>query len=137
MRARFFSLHLDAVGFFASLLCAVHCALLPFLLVLLSMFRLQFLLGHAAEFVLIACSSFLATASFIRSYRNHGRKHVGLLMLAGFAFIFYGLLAAPSEGTELALTSGGGLLVALGHYLSWAYQHRHKSRAGAGDSSSC
>lgn len=137
MRARFISLHLDAVGFFASLLCAVHCALLPFLLVLLPLFRLEFILGNTAELVLVAGTVSLATASFIRSYQKHRHKRVGLLMLAGFAAFFYGALAAPSEEIEVVVTSGGGILIAVGHYLSWSYLHRPKHRAGAGDSSSC
>ena len=125
MRARFISLQLDAVGFFASILCALHCALLPFLVVLLPFAELDFLLGPGAELALVGVSLIIAFASVVGSFHRHKRKRVPLAMLLGFSCILYGILAAPSAALEILCTSTGGVLVALGHYLSWRYLHRH------------
>lgn len=50
----------DRVGATASLLCAVHCAVLPFVLAVLPALSLSFLADHRFERVFIACASGLA-----------------------------------------------------------------------------
>ncbi len=125
MRARFVSLQLDAFGFFASLLCAVHCALLPLFLVLLPVARLDFLFDPAVELILVSGSLILAALSISGSYQKHGRISVPLAMLVGFASIFFGIFVASSIEIEILCTSLGGVLVALGHYLNWRYTHQH------------
>ena len=61
----------DRVGATASFLCAIHCALLPFVLALLPFVGLEFLADHRFErgFVLFACT--LALFAMIRGYRRH------------------------------------------------------------------
>jgi hypothetical protein len=125
MRERFFSLHLDLAGFFASIVCALHCALLPLLLLALPHAPLSFLNEPAAEFLMIGASFCLSLAALSSGYGKHKRKRVLVAMLAGFGMILFSLAAAQSEEAEILATSSGALLVALGHYLNWFYTHRN------------
>ena len=125
MRPRFLALHLDAVGFFASLLCAVHCMLLPFLLIFLPLAELDYWLGPVAEYVFIGGSFLISAATLLNTYHRHRKKIVFISMLAGFLLILLGLLLGHSHTLELVLTAVGGLLVALGHFLNWYHGHRH------------
>ena len=61
----------DRVGAIASFLCAVHCAVLPFVLALLPFVGLGFLADHRFEriFVLFACG--LATLALGRGFRRN------------------------------------------------------------------
>ena len=125
MRARFISLHLDAVGFFASILCALHCALLPLLLLLMPMAPLEVLHKPFAELLVVGVSFLIAAVSLGFSFPKHRRNHVPLIMLLGFLTILAAHFTATSEIMELVLTSSGGVLVALGHYANWRYSHQH------------
>ncbi|WP_224999545.1 MerC domain-containing protein [Cesiribacter sp. SM1] len=124
MRARFVSLHLDAFGFFASLLCAVHCALLPLLLVFLPLAQRTYLHSSLAEGILLLGSFAIAAISLRLSYLKHRRKRVLITMLSGFCLISAGIMLAPSMLAELLMTSSGGGFVAIGHYLNWRYTHK-------------
>src|SRR5690348_9027020 len=53
----------DRVGATASFLCAVHCALLPFVIALLPLIGLGFLADHRFERVFVACAAALASRS--------------------------------------------------------------------------
>ena len=63
----------DRFGMAASFLCAVHCALLPFVLALLPVIGLGFLADHRFErgFVLFAAS--LAAIVLVTGFRRHHR----------------------------------------------------------------
>jgi MFS family permease len=124
MRVRFVSLHLDAFGFFASLLCAIHCALLPLLLIFLPLAQRTYLHSSLAEGILLLGSFAIAAISFRLSYLKHRKKRVFISMLSGFCLVSAGIVLAPTMLLELLMTSSGGSLVALGHYLNWRYTHR-------------
>jgi len=75
----------DRVGATASFLCAIHCALLPFVLALLPFLGLEFLADHRFErdFVFFACT--LALFALVGGYRRHQRPLP--LMLASAHFV--------------------------------------------------
>lgn len=124
MRERFFTLHLDSVGFFASLACALHCALLPLLLLALPHTSIHLLHEPAAEFLMVGGSFALSLAALSNGYFKHKRKRVMLSMLTGFGIILFGLTASLSHGAEILATISGAMLIALGHYLNWLFLHK-------------
>ena len=71
MKNQFVGLHPDFMGFSASLLCAVHCAALPFLLTLAPLAGLQFLRNPWVEYALILISFGIACYALIPGYRRH------------------------------------------------------------------
>ena len=116
-------INLDALGISASLLCAVHCSLLPVLLTLGALGGLSWLGHPLVEAVFIGLSLILAVASLLPSWRKvHGRIEPITLVLAGFALIVIShMLHAHHEPALMAL---GGLLIALAHLFNWRLMKR-------------
>jgi hypothetical protein len=110
----------DRLGALASFLCAIHCALLPFVLALLPVLGLGFLASHGFErgFVLFACV--LALTSLINGYRHHRRSLPLRLALPGLALLLAGVTFAESYSIVLhsTLVTCGGLMVALAHFVN-------------------
>lgn len=117
----------DRVGATASLLCAVHCALLPFVLALLPLVGLGFLAGHTFERIFVACAAALASASILTAYRRHRRPHALFLMAPGVVLLLCGV--AVDIDVHLALHTVavvcGGVLVASAHLVNLVLAHRH------------
>ncbi len=115
------------VGATASLLCAVHCALLPFVLALLPLVGLGFLAGHAFERVFVACAAALASASIVTAYRRHRRPQALFLMLPGIALLVFGIVVNIDVHVVFHTVAVvcGGVLVAGAHVTNLALAHRH------------
>lgn len=130
---RRFAVLVDRVGATASLLCAVHCALLPFVLAVLPLIGLEFLAGHAFERIFVACAAALASASILAAYRRHRRPHALFLMLPGIALLLFGV--AVNLDVHVALHTVavvcGGVLVASAHVTNLVLAHRHHCDACA------
>lgn len=126
--------HADRVGATASLLCAVHCAALPFVLALLPALGLGFLADHGFErgFVVFACT--LAGLTMWNGYRRHRSGRAFVLLLPGVALLLAGL-AVDLGRTPLwhaTLIATGGVLVALAHVanLRLTRLHVHDAQCG-------
>jgi hypothetical protein len=119
----------DRIGATASFLCAIHCALLPFVLALLPFVGLEFLADHRFErgFVLFACA--LALLALIRGYRRHQGTLPLLLAAPGLALLLLGVTYAEGYSVILhsVLVTCGGLLVASAHFVNL----RNDRRLGA------
>lgn len=110
----------DRVGAAASFLCAIHCALLPFVLALLPLIGLEFLASHVFErnFVIFACA--LALFSLGRGYWRHRQPYPLMLALPGLTLLLLGVTVAErySIMVHSVLVTCGGLLVASSHFLN-------------------
>ncbi len=110
----------DRIGATASFLCAIHCALLPFMLAALPLMGLEFLADHRFErgFVMFACV--LALVALIRGFRRHQQPLPLLLAIPGLLLLVLGVTWAESYGLILhsALVTSGGLLLASAHFVN-------------------
>lgn len=124
---RRFAVLADRVGATASLLCAVHCMLLPFVLALLPLIGLEFLAGHVFERIFVACAAVLASASLITAYRRHHKPHALFLMVPGILLLLFGVAIDINAHIVLHTASvvTGGLLVASAHITNLVLAHRH------------
>jgi len=76
----------DRLGVFVSGACAVHCALVPILLVILP--ATGVLLGdERLEWGLLASAGLIASWSLVRGYRRHRSKYVLSLLIAGLVVL--------------------------------------------------
>ncbi|MEZ4765030.1 MAG: MerC domain-containing protein, partial [Calditrichia bacterium] len=66
--------NLDKLGISASLLCAIHCALVPVILPLMSTVGLGFLWSHEFEFFMIALAFVVGIWALSHGYRYAHRK---------------------------------------------------------------
>ncbi|NJN24895.1 MAG: MerC domain-containing protein [Cyclobacteriaceae bacterium] len=112
-------MNLDLVGFSVSLLCAVHCAALPFLLSLAPLAGLHYLNNPWIEYAIILLSFCIASYALIHGYRRHHQKPLALvIVVVGFILIGTGHLI-QSEWKEITLTSVGAVVVAMAHFINW------------------
>jgi len=123
---RRFATLVDRVGATASMLCAVHCALLPFVLALLPLIGLEFLAGHTFERVFVGCAAVLACASLVTAYRRHRRPHALFLMVPGIALLCVGIVVNLDVHVlvHTACVVTGGVLVASAHVVNLVLAHR-------------
>lgn len=110
----------DRIGAAASFLCAIHCALLPFVLAVLPLVGLEFLADHRFErgFVMFACA--LAMVALVRGFRRHQQPLPLLLATPGLALLLIGVTFAESYSIVLhsVLVTCGGLLLAAAHFVN-------------------
>lgn len=115
---------LDRIGMTGSLLCAVHCALLPIVFVVLPSVGLSLLLNDGVELAFVSFATLVGTISLVRGFRSH-RVALALMLLApGLGLLWAGVRWPPLHEAAvphaLAMALGGGL-VAVAHYLNLRY----------------
>lgn len=111
----------DRVGATASLLCALHCAALPFVLTVLPALGLGFLGDHRFERVFIAFASVLALTTLIRGYRRHRMPGALSLLVPGLILLWTGgwiFDTGSAPVLHAALVTLGGSCVALAHFVN-------------------
>lgn len=118
----------DRIGATASFLCAIHCALMPFVLVLLPLVGLEFLADPRFErgFVLFACA--LALVALVRGFRRHQKPLPLLLAIPGLALLLLGVTYAEGYSVMLhsVMVTSGGLLLASAHFINLRRDSRHE-----------
>ena len=117
----------DRVGATASFLCAVHCALLPFVIALLPLIGLGFLADHRFERVFVACAAALASVTILTAWRRHRRLNALFLLAPGIALLLAGIAIDIDAHIWLhtALVICGGVLVASAHVVNLVLSYRH------------
>ncbi len=92
----------DRIGIFASVLCAIHCALTPVLLIMMPTFGKMW--AHPAThwgmaIIVIPIAIFMMRKGF----REHGKKWVLALGSLGVLFIIVGAILPYTEATPTAV----------------------------------
>lgn len=123
------SISLDRIGITASTACAIHCAVLPFVITLLPLWGIEFLASPSIEIMMIVLSLTLGIWSLSKSYRNaHHRLGPILTLILGFLFIAVGHFAGI-EMLEPILIPLGGFTIATAHYINLKFtktcNHKH------------
>lgn len=101
-----------------SLLCAIHCALLPVLIALLPTMGLATALGERFEEAFVLFATLLGLYSMLSGYRRHRLLQAIGLLLPGLAILWLGVLnqSIHQSGLPHALVMTlGGTLVGLAH----------------------
>jgi hypothetical protein len=116
----------DRIGATASLLCALHCAALPFVLAVLPTLGLGFLADHLFERIFIACASALAITVLWHGYRRHHDRRALTLLVPGLVLLWTGGFLVDGHdtiGLHALLVVLGGSCVALAHLTNLRLQH--------------
>lgn len=111
----------DRLGATASLLCAIHCAALPFVLALLPALGLGFLANHGFERGFILCASALAVVMAVAGYRRHRAARAFAFLLPGLVLLWLGGFAFDLDHATLwhsLFVVAGGTCVALAHVVN-------------------
>lgn len=117
----------DRVGALASMLCAIHCALLPLIFGILPALGLGFLAGHAFEQVFVSFAIVLASISLLFGLRRHGRYRAFLFLMPGILLLVVGVLVGSDHANpwHAAVVSIGGTMIAVSHLINMRLTHVH------------
>ncbi|QNN45987.1 MerC domain-containing protein [Thermomonas brevis] len=119
---------LDRIGATGSLLCAIHCALLPLLIALLPSLGVGLWLGDGFEAGFVGFASLFGLAVLVWSYRRHRAVRALGLLLPGLAALWIAVLYPPLHHSvvphAVAMTFGG-TLVGLAHVANLRLNHGH------------
>jgi len=119
---------LDRFGATGSLLCAVHCAVLPLLLALAPSLGLSVWLGDGVEQVVVVFVTLLGLFSLVLGYRRHRAWRALGLLVPGLALLWSGLLYAPLHHSlvpHAVVMTLGGTLVGIAHLVNLRLNHGH------------
>lgn len=114
---------LDFIGITASLLCAVHCLLIPVFFTVSAFAQLGWLADPLVEFAFIGIGLLVAAWSLTTGYlAQHGRLFPVLIGLSGFLFLLFGRFLPGAW--EHVTTPLGGILIATAHWINWRLNRR-------------
>lgn len=120
---------LDRLGAAGSLLCAIHCALLPVGLALLPSLGLALWFDDGIERGFVAFATLLGILSLVWGYRRHHALRALGFMVPGLALLWLALLYAPLHDARnvahAVVMTVGGTLVAVAHLVNLRLNHGH------------
>lgn len=120
---------IDRIGFSVSILCAIHCALMPVLITMLPLLGLQFVGSSYFELIIMAASLLLAVGSLKGSRHNHRSYRPLLLVVIGFSLMLTGHILEAHE-YEWCFFAFGGVFVAVAHLINYKLMgHVHRAKA--------
>lgn len=126
---------LDRLGATGSLLCAVHCAVLPLLIALLPSLGIAAWLGEDFERGFVLFATALGLFSLIWGYRRHRGVRALRLLIPGLALLWVGVVYPPLHHAVVAhaiTMTLGGTLVGLAHVANLRLHTAHVHHAGCG-----
>lgn len=111
---------LDKAGTAASLLCALHCALMPLAITLLPLVGLQFLASGWVEWTLIGISAVLGTSSLCLGFKEHRSRRALAILGAGLSLVVLGRIIEEHHLGPLGVPTLvlGGITIAGAHLLN-------------------
>lgn len=119
---------LDRLGATGSLLCAIHCALLPVLIALLPSLGISAALAPSFEAGFVLFATLFGLAVLVSSYRRHRAVRALGLLIPGLLVLWVGVLYPPLHHSvvphAVAMTFGG-TLVGLAHLANLRLNHGH------------
>lgn len=118
----------DRVGATGSLVCAIHCALLPLLIAALPSLGVALWLGDGFEAGFVLFASLFGLSVLVWGYRRHHAVRALGLLLPGLAALWLAILYAPLHHSALphaVVMTGGGVLVGLAHLQNLRLNHGH------------
>ena len=119
---------LDRIGAAGSLLCAIHCALLPLAIAILPSLGIAVWLGDGFETGFVAFASLFGLAVLVWSYRRHRAIRALGLLLPGLAALWVAVLYPPLHHAVVPhamVMTFGGTLVGLAHVANLRLNHGH------------
>lgn len=107
----------DRVGVWASLACALHCALLPVVILLLPTLGLGLVGGLDVDQVFVVFATLLGVVTLTLGYRRHRDASAWALLLAGLVLVWISTFTSLHTHSlwHTGMMVVGGLLIAAAH----------------------
>lgn len=119
----------DRVGFAASVLCAVHCAMVPILLALVPAMGLKVAGWVDIDQTFVLFATLLGLTTMTLGYRRHRTFRAWALLLPGIALIWLGSFTPLHDHgvAHVVVMTLGGIALAAAHGLNLRLSHRTPS----------
>ena len=119
---------LDQFGTTASVICAIHCALLPVLIAVLPAIGLGALAWNGLEWAFVCFATVLGLVSLWLGYKRHRVYRALTFLIPGLALVWLGVLI-PSIHHDIVrhaiVMTAGGTLVPVAHLVNLRLNHSH------------
>lgn len=111
---------LDRVGATASLVCALHCALMPLVITLLPLVGLGFLADERVEWALVTLSAVMGTTSLCLGFRQHRSRRAFAFLGIGLGMLATGriLEGHVHSAWGVVIVVLGGITLAVAHVIN-------------------
>jgi len=107
----------DALGVTASVLCAVHCAILPLAVASLPVLGINIVHNPGFEYFMIALAAAIGTRALWHGFRRHHQRLIPLLLFgAGMIFL---IAKQIWHSYEFALLPFAVLAIVIAHILNY------------------
>lgn len=116
-------LNWDAVGIATSILCAIHCALLPLVLTSLPLLGINIIHNGTFEWIMIGLAFLIGVYSLSHGYRKHHRSLSPVLL---FSIGFFFLAAKQFTLHHIGFLSIAVICIIAAHYLNFRLCHKSK-----------
>jgi hypothetical protein len=125
----------DRLGFAASFLCAVHCALTPLALALAPALGLKLGGWIDLDQAFVVFATLLGATTLTLGWRRHRVFRAWALLLPGLALVWLGAFSPLHDHSlgHAAIMGSGGLLLAGAHLLNLRLTHAANSLVAAQD----
>jgi len=104
--------NLDKIGVTLSVACAIHCLLMPVLVIVMSVGVVSWLVDEQTELIILGVAGVIAGLSLWRGCRMHRRLSLWLIFIASAVLIVAGHLTGFSTPVSVHLHVAGGLCLA-------------------------
>jgi len=124
----------DSFGVGASILCAIHCFLMPVIIGFLPIIGMQWLDGPYAHEILALSVVIFALAGLIPGYMKHHNRWIVTTMTFGLSLVLFATFCT-GESSELPIITIGNLFVIAAHILNQRKLHHrtHKFIVSRGE----
>lgn len=115
----------DRVGFAASLLCAIHCALWPWLLAMAPAFGLELGGWIDLDQAFVVFATLLGVSTLTLGWRRHRAFHAWALLAPGLVLVWLGAFTTLHSHTaaHAVVMTVGGTLLGLAHLVNLRLTH--------------
>ncbi len=112
------------MGIATSIICAIHCALLPAVAATLPVFGIDIIHNAVFEWSMIVLAFFVGVYSLYHGFIKHHRNYIPVyIFAAGFIFLVLKQFFKPYEYLFLAIAV---LLIIAAHYYNYRLCHKSK-----------
>ena len=112
-------INLDTLGISTSLLCAIHCAVLPLVITSLPVFGLEIVHSKIFEYSMIGFAGLIGSYALYHGWRKHHHKKLPLVVfLTGLLFL---ILKEVFVSVELWLLIPAATFIISAHFLNFRF----------------
>jgi O-antigen ligase len=117
--------NVEKIGFWLTIVCAIHCVATPILITFLPLFGSKFAMFHQYENIFLGISLLLAIYLLGRDYREH-KNVVPMKLVAIAAMVKLVDLIFLDQSLELLVSFSMASLIIWAYWLNW--KHKQKCR---------